>query len=182
MKLGDCSESPVLLSEYEPQENASWIWGAKDIEYPGYIEDVDPSDTYKPGAGIYNGLFVPGSKQSFSSGYFISFDPEWEYCYLLRTSSSYEYRYGFYNLLIREDVSYNWTSYVARDPIPPHAAVVGRDPNNNDFFMVRNPAVYYSASTDHFWSYYIRGAEFAWFYHDWEVATFTEMEILQIYD
>ena len=65
-------------------------------------------------------------------GYYLSFDDHEavKLCYPFKISGS------FVELLIRGDLSYNWTSYTAQDPVPTHAVKVGTSPENKALFYV----------------------------------------------
>ena len=57
-KVGDCTAAPITSQSYEHVDNATWLWGAGGVEYPGYSETVDPGDSYKPGVIIYTKYIV----------------------------------------------------------------------------------------------------------------------------
>ena len=116
----------------------------------------------------------------FGNGYYMSFDDHetQKLCYPSMDSGS------FVEFLIREDLSYNWTSYTALEPVPAHAVKVGTSFENKALFYVRSPCINAQQcfQSDYWWSYYIAGEANAWFYHDWDIKSMSDMEILEIYD
>ena len=166
------------MTQYESMEpNATWRWGLMNVDYPGYEEDQVRSQAYKPSASVNWGVIIPGfqwqASVQMTMTYIVGFDGN---SYSCHTDGD-----GSFALLFREGISYAWTAYKAQDPLPAHAVVIGKTLENQDMFMIRVPNTNPIWPTDHFWSYYIRGAELARAY-PFAVKSYTEMEILEIYD
>ena len=171
--LGDCAGAPISIIQNVTSDK--WQWATVDNPPVNFVSLVPSTDAYRPAAGPYHGLLIPGQASWFNIVYY---HDAWTYPYVARVYC--EPPTTIFEFFVHENTNYTWIDYTAGQPIPELATHVANSPHNIPLFLSR-VADEVSTYSPHWWSYYEKGAVDSLFYRGIAASTpVTDMQLLAI--